>query len=73
MFNEFEIVMFSCTLDYYKWKYQDIVPIEAGNFLREFPLNMGIDMDNDCKKLIIYFLLIGYSIKVIVFFYFFLL
>jgi len=63
LFNEFEIVIFSSMLDSFHWKYEDLIHNDEGGLLKDFNTNLGIEMDNDCKRMIIFFFLVGFSVK----------
>ena len=64
MLNEYEIVVLGCALDHCGWKIEETVCPEEADFLREFPGNLGNDIDIECKRLIIYLLVITFSLKV---------
>lgn len=63
MLNEYEIVVLACALDHCSWKIEETVYPEEASFLKEFPGNLGNDIDMDCKRLIIYLLVITFSLK----------
>jgi len=63
MLNEYEIIVLACALDHCSWKIEETVYPEEASFLREFPGNLGNDIDTDCKRLIIYLLVITFSLK----------
>jgi hypothetical protein len=63
MLNEYEIVVFACMLDHCSWKIEEVVqPDEASN-LTEFPSNATMDLTPECKRFIIYLLVIAFSLK----------
>lgn len=62
--NEYEVVAFSCFLDKVPWKYQEHVRVEEARQLDEFTLPSAVETTNDGGRLIIYLLLIGFSLKV---------
>ena len=64
MLNEYEIMAFSCTLDHCNWKIEEIVYNDEGNFLEEFPANFGVEINEECKRFIMYLLILTFSIKV---------
>lgn len=64
--NEYEIVVFACFLDKISWKYEEYVNLDEAAQLEGFPLPGGIEVSDDGKRLIIYLLLIGFSLKVII-------
>lgn len=63
MLNEYEIVVLGCALDHCSWKIDETVYAEEADFLKEFPGNLGNEIDSDCKRLIIYLLVITFSLK----------
>jgi len=64
MFNEFEILVFACMLDHCVWNIDDVLTIEDGSCLQEFPANFGLEVDLECKRFIIYILIVAFSLKV---------
>ncbi len=68
MFNEFEIIVFACVLDHCPWNMDDVLTVEQGVLLQEFPSNFGLEVANDCKRFIIYLLIVAFALKVISFF-----
>lgn len=64
MLNEFEIVVFGCLLDHCPWNIDDVLALEDGSNLWEFPSNFGLDISIDCKRFIIYLLIITFALKV---------
>jgi len=64
MFNEFEILVFACMVDHCVWNIDDVLSIEDGSCLHEFPSNFGLEVDLECKRFIIYLLIIAFSLKV---------
>lgn len=63
MLNEYEIIVLACALDHCNWKIEETVYPEEALNLKEFPFNLGSEIDNDCKRLIIYLLVITFSLK----------
>jgi len=63
MLSEYEIVVFACVLDHCNWKIEEVVFPEEENGLVEFPSNMGLEISNECKKFIMYLLVITFSLK----------
>lgn len=63
MLNEYEIIVLGCALDHCGWKINETVYPEEAAFLKEFPGNLGPEIDDDCKRLIIYLLVITFSLK----------
>jgi len=64
MLNEYEIIVLACALDHCNWKVEETVYLEEAAFLKEFPGDLGTALDDDCKRLIIYLLVITFSLKV---------
>jgi len=64
MLNEYEIVVFACSLDHCSWKIDEVVLAEEADFLREFPSNFGVEISDECKRFIMYLLIITFSLKV---------
>jgi len=64
MLNEYEIVVFACSLDHCNWKIDEVVAHEEADFLREFPSNFGVEISDECKRFIMYLLIITFSLKV---------
>jgi hypothetical protein len=63
MFNEFEIATFACLLDHCSWNIDEVVPPGEGHQLGEFPSNLGYDISSDCRRFIIYLLMVSFSLK----------
>jgi len=63
MFNELEIVTFACLLDRCIWNLDDVLTVEEGSCLFEFPSNFGLEISNECKRFIIYLLIIAFSLS----------
>lgn len=63
MLNEYEIIVLACALDHCSWKIEETVYPDEEGFLKEFPGNLGTDIDSECKRLIIYLLVITFSLK----------
>jgi hypothetical protein len=63
MLNEYEIVVFACSLDHCNWKIEEVVSAEEADFLREFPSNFGVEISDECKRFIMYLLIITFSLK----------
>jgi len=63
MLNEYEIVVFACSLDHCNWKIDEVVQTEEADFLREFPSNFGVEISDECKRFILYLLIITFSLK----------
>jgi len=63
MFNEYEIVVFACVLDHCPWNLDDVMTVDQGILLHEFPSNFGLEVANDCKRFIIYLLIVAFSLK----------
>jgi len=63
MLNEYEIIVLACALDHCNWKVEDTVYPDEAAFLKEFPGNLGNEIDSECKRLIIYLLVITFSLK----------
>jgi len=63
MLNEYEIVVFACSLDHCNWKIDEVVSAEEADFLREFPSNFGVEISDECKRFIMYLLIITFSLK----------
>lgn len=63
MLNEYEIVVLGCALDHCNWKFEEAIYPEESMLLREFPGDLGNDIDDECKRLIIYFLVLAFSMK----------
>jgi len=63
MLNEYEIVVFACSLDHCNWKIDEVVAPEEADFLREFPSNFGVEISDECKRFIMYLLIITFSLK----------
>lgn len=63
MLNEYEIIVLACALDHCNWKVEETVYLEEAAFLKEFPGDLGTALDDDCKRLIIYLLVITFSLK----------
>jgi len=66
MLNEYEIIVLACALDHCNWKIEETVYLEESSYLKEFPGNLGNEISSDCKRLIIYLLVITFSLKVII-------
>jgi len=63
MLNEYEISVFACSLDHCAWKIDEVVLPEEADFLREFPSNFGVEVSDDCKRFIMYLLILTFSLK----------
>jgi len=64
LLNEFEIAALGNILDNVNWKYEELIlPGEASYLSTEFPLSLNLDLSDDCKRFIIYLLLIAFSVK----------
>lgn len=63
MLNEYEIVVFACSLDHCNWRIDEVVQLEEADFLNEFPSNFGVEISDECKCFIMYLLIITFSLK----------
>lgn len=67
MLNEYEIITFSCTLDHCSWKIDEVILPEEASYLEEFPANFGGEISDECKRFIMYLLIVAFSLKVHIF------
>jgi len=63
MLNEYEILALACTLDHCGWKVDEVVQAEEKDHLDDFPIT-GVEIEPDCKRFIMYLLVIAFSVKV---------
>jgi hypothetical protein len=63
MLNEYEIVAFSCTLDHCNWRIDEAINADESSCLTEFPANYGMEINEECKKFIMYLLVLAFSLK----------
>ena len=64
MLNEYEMTSFACSLDCCDWKIPEVVYPQEAQYLKEFPTNFAVEIDDDCRRFIIYLLILVFSIKV---------
>ena len=64
MLNEYEIALLACTLDKCGWNVDEIVREDEGVFLTEFPCSLEVEITKESRQLIIYLLIITFSLKV---------
>lgn len=63
LLNEFEIANLALLLDIWGWKYDDLVYQDEANNLVEFPISSGVEINSECKRFIIYLLLVTFALK----------
>lgn len=64
MLNEFEITLLGSMLDHLTWNVDELLSLQEASCLREFPTNLGFEIDNECKRFIVYLLAATFSLKV---------
>jgi len=63
MLNEYELALLACALDKLEWNLDSIVREEEGSYLCEFPCSLEVEITSECRQLIIYLLLVAFTLK----------
>lgn len=63
MMNEYELALLACAIDKLEWNMDSLVREDEGSYLSEFPCSLEVEITSDCRQLIIYLLIVAFTLK----------